>query len=351
MSGRATKRRGMTSAVRWWLFIFEIAAITVIVRSVWANSPVTFDMAPAAVARPVTGGPWTVLPGYEAVEVRLQVSTLIDPGLREPVEQLLYRFASRERQAIVLDYSPRTEMLSAIDGAVEVVITDEATQHVGLNMTGVYPPVKTDACLDQNQKNLQSTKYRQQVKHESVVASGTIDQSRGAYFKLRSAYDRTLEGDKPFSLILQLPLGWQTSTLDVQLQAWGQHGQSRRPLAAYQTTVALWREGNETARNSALRMAHAVQALRVSAEQYDRAIRDRSRPTVFHKLGAALEVVSPKIPENWLELVLMTNVDAYHDDAIASLPVDVRVAILEYQDAREQLIKLNSVAQLVKRMD
>ncbi len=221
MSGRATKRRGMTSAVRWWLFIFEIAAITVIVRSVWANSPVTFDMAPAAVARPVTGGPWTVLPGYEAVEVRLQVSTLIDPGLREPVEQLLYRFASRERQAIVLDYSPRTEMLSAIDGAVEVVITDEATQHVGLNMTGVYPPVKTDACLDQNQKNLQSTKYRQQVKHESVVASGTIDQSRGAYFKLRSAYDRTLEGDKPFSLILQLPLGWQTSTLDVQLQAGG----------------------------------------------------------------------------------------------------------------------------------
>lgn len=342
MPSRAVGRRSMSVSIRWVLFVVEMAALLFVVQAVWASSPVSFDMAPAASARPVTGGPWPLLPGHEAVEVRLQVSTLIDPSYREPIDQLLYRFTSREGHASVLDYSPRTELVSSVDGAVEVVLTDETTQHVGLNLSGVYPPMKSDGGVEQGQKNSHSTKYKQQVKQESVVTSGTLEQSRGVYFKLRGAYDRTLEGDKPFVLILQLPIGWQTSLLEVNLQAWGGSVHQKRPVASDNFVVALWREGIEPARESALRLAHAVQSLRASAEQYDRAIRDRSRPTVFHKLGAAFEVVPPKIPANWLDLVLLTDVDAYNDEGISALPVDVRVAILEYQDAKTQLVKVRS---------
>ncbi len=353
MSGQSLRRRnsllgrsratGVTFVgLRELIFVAEMIALLLIAQKLIASEPVSFDLTPAVMAKPLPTGALPVMPGYEAVEVKLSISTLVNPSSHEPVTQLLYRITSHRGAASVLDYQPRTTMISPLDGPVEVTVSDEQTRQSGLNVTGLYPPAITKADLgaEMSQKNQQSAKFRRQANQASVVTSGTVERGAGVYFKLRPAYDRTLEGDKLFTLVLQLPINWQATILDVNMEAWSDAAFSRAPLATETLTVAVWREGNAEARESAMRLAQAVQGLRESAVHYDRAIRERSFPTVFHKLGAAMEVLPPKIPSNWMAQVLVANVDPYHDEAISQLPVDVRVAILEYQDARDQLLKL-----------
>ena len=335
-----SKARKNNQSLRGLLFIVEMASLAIAANYLLGDSPISFDLAPAVIGHPLPTTDQQATEGFEAVNVTLNISTLVDPGARGTIGQLLYQFRSHGGQSAVIDYIPKTELASSYDGPIEVTLLDETSQHAGLKVTAAQDFLaRADLGTDREKKNTHSAKFRRQAIQESIVTSGTVDQSRGVYFKLRSNFDRTLEGDKSFHLVLLLPLGWQTELLDITLEAWGS-SHHRDPVAGATFPVAVWRAGDEQARHAALSLADAVQKLRHCAVRYDQVIRQRSYPSVFHRIGAVLDVVDPKIPSDWLTNVMFASVDPYHDPQITKMPVDVRVAILDYQEARGQFLAI-----------
>ena len=67
---------------------------------------------------------------------------------------------------------------------------------------------------------------------------------------------------------------------------------------------------------------------------------DRSLPTVWHKIGAALDVVEPCIQDDYLSQVIFGAADPQFNGGTGRLPVDLRVAVLDYWEHRTQLLKL-----------
>ncbi|MGN6545823.1 MAG: hypothetical protein ACTHK7_12290, partial [Aureliella sp.] len=93
---------------------------------------------------------------------------------------------------------------------------------------------------------------------------------------------------------------------------------------------------------SARRFVSTEQQLRRLAAASQSTIQQRSLPNVFHKVGAALDVVEPKIPDDFLNQILFNLSPQYFDATTSRLPVDLRVAALDYWDERAKLLTLAS---------
>ena len=80
--------------------------------------------------------------------------------------------------------------------------------------------------------------------------------------------------------------------------------------------------------------------MRSLAEQSQRRVEERSLPTFWHKLGAALDVVDPKIPGNYLSQLIFGPGNHHFDQQTTRLPVELRVAVLDFWDERDALLAL-----------
>jgi len=89
-----------------------------------------------------------------------------------------------------------------------------------------------------------------------------------------------------------------------------------------------------------------------SVKTYARKIEQRAYPTPFHKLGAKLDLYEPQIPENWLDAVIYNSPGTSNSSGasfselnllqnrLAALPVDVRVAVMNFQDQKARIESL-----------
>jgi len=125
--------------------------------------------------------------------------------------------------------------------------------------------------------------------------------------------------------------------LDVTIEAAGlENAHSKRPriLSTQQFIVAVYQENDENAANAATRYLRQQENLKQFAKTYARAIEQRSYPTPIHKLGAKLDIYEPSIPQQWLETLVYQQGVSYNLTKLSHLPVDVRVAIMNYLDQK-----------------
>ena len=104
--------------------------------------------------------------------------------------------------------------------------------------------------------------------------------------------------------------------------------------------VALYMEGDERAKQHAWNMVRLEQRMRQLARTQRRDIDDRKFPSLGHKLGGALSVVEPKIPDRWLDIVIGRPVQARQPGFARHLPKEVRAAVVEYRHAQQQMRQL-----------
>ncbi len=138
---------------------------------------------------------------------------------------------------------------------------------------------------------------------------------------------------------------WRADLLHVHMQAVTQRSNGFGSVESLALgTTEMWTAthllGDHEAAAVARRYMDTEQNVRQMASHSSQAIHDRSLPTVFHKVGAALDVVQPKIPANYLQDILFNLNVQYFNDATSKLPVDLRVAALDYWDERSKLMKL-----------
>jgi hypothetical protein len=137
--------------------------------------------------------------------------------------------------------------------------------------------------------------------------------------------------------------------MQVSMHAVGQNASSRmQTLGHSRLWMTVHQVGDQAAAAQAQRYVTQERALRALAAASQKQIEEKSLPTIWHKVGAALDVVDPKIPTDFMTQVLFGASQPKglqyprFDQATNRLPVDVRVAILDYWEQREAILKLAS---------
>lgn len=345
MEGVLENMKTLVSLVRFCVFF----VVSVSIDSIGFGQ-VAFDVNPMAPARESSSiGLMNQLPNSRMVDVQLDVSALFAPGDAAVITEYTVRIISRHEDVQVADYSPRTEMQSDVFGPMQISQEGDRVREAAIRGAGGYPGVGSAQGYAYYHDNSHETvHYAKKPSMELVNAAGTLERRRGVYFKVRQSSQTTLEGARPFRIVFEVPNSWRADLLDVTIEAAGlENSHSKRPrvLSTQQFVVALYQEFDENAANAATRYIRQQENLKQFAKTYARTIEQRSYPTPIHKLGAKLDIYEPSIPQQWLETLVYQQGVSYNLTKLSHLPVDVRVAIMNYLDQKHLMESMSGTIQ------
>jgi hypothetical protein len=277
--------------------------------------------------------------------IPIELSSFIASPNAPRIDQMIVEVELLDANIVVDDYMPRTSLASPMSSDISVERSKEANNRMGFTAVGNYgPTLRGDLGGDLSSKELNSYKFQQVAPMEIVSAAGTLHRSRGVYFKLKSTATQVLEGDKAFQIIVRSDARWRGGLLKIRARAQAaRRGFPGMPnedvlLGDQQFLVAVYGANDKEAYRLASNLVAAEEALRASAERYRDVIRKRTGRNVFQQVAAKLDLTPELIPVDWMQIALFDSVDPHADPSIRRLPVDVRVALLDFQEARETFI-------------
>ena len=331
---------------------------TVLADSVLTDSAtLQFDMPPLAQARPVSSqlsqSIADMMPGENLVSCELNLSSMIASPRMPQIDQVLVQCQPRDESLMISDYGPRTELASDVAGPIQVKELDEQTASSGLSIDGSYGHAARGSFgADRGSKNSDTIQYSRIAPVQAVTASGTINRGRGVYFKLRWTATQVLEGEKKFVLTFRVPAGWRSSLIDVSVaaqshrrpsawDAFGSRDDEVETIGSAHFVVAAYRSGDREAAVAAQTLAEAEQRLRkVAATVSPTAKAVDSVPAMLRHVVRKFDKQPEVKTTSWVDRLIVRNADPYFDKQISRLPVDVRVAALDYVDARDEFASL-----------
>lgn len=339
------------TGLSFWGGIFSIFLSPLVCNSGVAESPqaVRFDVPAIVVAEPleaaISNAPTT---GGSLFRIRMPVSTLIHPNFSGQIDEFVVEIECPSRALRVLDFWPKTELYSSIDGSIAIENREQDHQNLAFQISGGHEPFgRGSASGDYHKEQQTEMRYQRRPPMQMLTSSGTIGRGYGVFYKFRPGPTPVLEGDREIAILVEAPAGWRGDLLHVTMRAVATESSlmsshASRTVGAVQMSTAVHRSGDPQAAEAARRFIITEQTVRRLAESHHQAIQHRSFPTVFHRVGAALEVVEPKIPGDFLNQILFNLNPQYFDSATSRLPVDLRVAALDYWDERAKLMTLAS---------
>lgn len=281
------------------------------------------------------------------VSLELDVSILFQPGAEQTVREVMVQAACRRDDVTVVDYSPRTELQTDIDGPMQVFQEKDQSRDANLQGMGGYPGIGSiSGAWNQSEYQTQSVQFLQRPARELAVAAGTTNRKRGVYFKIRPSSQTTLEGSRKLSILLAVPENWRADLMDVSIQAAGlesPHFRKDSVIARQSFVVALYQENDSVAALAAADYVRQQANLVRCVKLFSKTIEQRTFPTPFHKIGAKLDLYEPQIPDNWLDAIVYKP-GTFHHTRLSALPVDVRVAIMSFQDQKSRMESLAGIS-------
>ena len=329
----------LVRAIRARAFVFAFAIL--IATSAQGLSQVAFDVNGSAPVKALYAHTaFSRTANSRVVSLELDVSTLFQPGAGHSITEMMVQAVCRRDDVVVVDYSPRTELQSDIDGPMQIVQEKDTARDLNLQGIGGYPGIGSiSGALNQSDYQSQSIQYLQRPSRELTVAAGTTNRQRGVYFKIRPNSQTTLEGSRKLNILLAVPENWRADLMDVTIQAAGLEApQFRREgvVAKQSFVVALYQENDAVASAAAAEYVRQQANLIRCVRLFSKSIEQRSFPTPLHKIGAKLDLYEPQIPDNWLETVVYKP-GSFHHTKLSALPVDVRVAMMNFQDQKSRI--------------
>jgi hypothetical protein len=157
-------------------------------------------------------------PGKDLIEVVVPISVRVHAGSEKDLKHCLYTLVDpTEAETLsVRDWLPRTELKT--DYAKPIQINNERLAKVGISLSAHYIVA---AASDASGQIKSGVAYEMLPPQEIVLASGTVHQGHGVFFKLKPSTQTTLEGMKSFSAIFAVPHGWRGGCLRLQCEAVG----------------------------------------------------------------------------------------------------------------------------------
>ena len=292
---------------------------------------------PAMVAAPTTGG--------DLMRLKIPISTMISPEFRGTVSELVVEFVNPTQSMRVIDFWPRNELVSEFEGNIAVESKELQDSHFDFKLSGGYEPFARGAAQgESNHRSEISERYQRKPPMQVLTSSGTVQRGYGLFFKFSPGPNPMLEGTRDVAILVEVPQGWRADMLQVSMRAVGRVNASssatKRDLGTSRLWVATHREGDVSAAALARQYVAQERALRVKAYASQQAVDERALPTVWHKLGSAVDVIDPRIPKDYLVQVLFGPANQHFHGGTQRLPVDLRVAILDYWQQRDALLAL-----------
>jgi hypothetical protein len=318
---------------------------------VLAGSPdVSFDVTPSVGCRDVTTAEFAdANPDERLVEAQIEVSSLIRQGNEGDLLQYFYRFDSPRQTLRIVDYLPKTTLASDLAGNVTIEKKQESTKGLGATVTAPFEwPVKLAGSGELATKTLDSTRYELVPPMTAVAASGTLDRGYSVYFKLKPSRSTSLEGAKHFAMVFRVPHNWRADYVHLSCTAsatvQGLLGPLDEPFVCGRRkfVVALYAEGDASAKAAAERLVRAESELLKSLSANRKELERRFYPTVVHRVGAMFEGVSASLPENVAEAIVYGGQTPDRQMLELRLPAEVRQAVAKYSVARRALSSLRA---------
>lgn len=327
------------------------AVISACFASAAVAQPVVFDVPalvvaervnPAVVSDPTSGG--------QLMRLRISLSTVIAPDFQGSISEYLVEISSPGQTLRVVDFWPKNELYSEVEGPVSVESARQKDERLQFGLSAGYPTVgSAHASGDYWKQTSVHESYQRRPPMQAVTSSGTIRQGFGVFYKFRPGPVDVLEGSRQVAMLVEVPQGWRADLLQVSMTAAGTRpasaieSSSSRPaiLSNQRFWVTTHREGDAAAAAMALSYVRHERHLRGLAASKQQEVQKRSAPSIWHRVGVALDVVETRIPKNYLTSVIFGPTDRSFSHGTHRLPVDLRVAILDYWDYRDQLLQLS----------
>ncbi len=211
-------------------------------------------------------------PYEKIVELKLRVSVHLLRGAIEDVEEVRIEVTDCDRKVRVHSFDPGTRLESALGADIEWTKTTEGSKSLGASIGGAVPVpagelvAKISPSLSGGLSNREVITEVQQrlAPQQAVVASGTVDQEHGVFFKLRNTPQNTLEGTHDLSIRFVVPQHWRGDAVRVCCYAVGYEKilwiKQQTTWAELCAPVTLYLAGDEEARRAAERQNSRNQA-------------------------------------------------------------------------------------------
>lgn len=297
------RRRLAVSRLCWLSFALCVSVLGEN-RELWAESPrVKFDMPYLLAARDVTPAAFSQAnPRERLVEVRFPISSFLAAGDEDDLTQLVYRIEGPQGQFAVTDFLPKTTLESRYAGNLNIESLSDHETDLHIDLAGNYQWLTGfTANAKYHDKEFSQVKGELLPPLEAVAASGTTNRQRGVYFKLRGSSRTWLEGEKEFAAVLRVHQDWRADYVVVRCEAEGiQRGfvkqlDERRSAGRRDFVVALYAEGDESAKAAAAELIRAEAALRQTVRQQPTT---KTTSTTALRWGQAVK--SETVPVDWL---------------------------------------------------
>lgn len=332
--------------------VFLLASIVALTSAGVAGAAapqVQFDAAYAVACRDASPPEFREAnPHQRLIEAKFEVSTLLRSGSDDDIAELYYRFTSPSHALEISDYLPKTTLASDVAGNITIEEKDERSASFGISLAGAYfHAAKAGFDTGIGNKSGKTVRYEKLPPLESVTASGTIHRGTGAYFKLRPSTRTTLEGGTEFVLLFRVPAQWRADYVQLDCQA---AGWRRGPVRALDErascggarfSIALYLEGDEEARATALEFVAAENRLRHTAREISAPRNSASLADRLGLFGGGSELA---LPEDWLERILAFPGEREGRYILSRLPAPVRDTAIRYLAAHKRLATLNNTA-------
>ncbi|MFK7736988.1 MAG: hypothetical protein AB8B50_13215 [Pirellulaceae bacterium] len=280
------------------------------------------------------------------VRIQIPVSAYIEPRFQGTVSEYVVQIESPLRTLQVRDYWPRRESVTNVAGNVRVEQSNQSESKFGAKASGGFAVV-ANGTLEASHRSNSTTKetYERLPESQSVALAGHANRGAGVFFKFRAGHNVGLEGARETALLAQVPKVWRADKLLVTVKAFGtRHARNTfsgfTELASTQCWVAVFREGDTVAKARAQDFVRLEQQVRDVAVAKRKDVERASHPTIFHQIGAAMSVVEPRIPEDYVQQVLFGPRGQYLEGHSHRLPLDLRIAILDFWEGSDGLSAL-----------
>jgi hypothetical protein len=317
-----------------------------------ADSPfVSFDVPAIVVAEPVN--PAVVeapLTGGELMRLRIPLSVIVSPGFAGTVDEYLIDIRSPGQTMRVIDLWPRNELYTDVEGSIAVESATKTDSNFSFALSAAYEPLgRGNASGNYHKATNAHERFQRKPPMQILTSSGTSHRGYGVFFKFRPGPVPVLEGSREVAVLFEVPRGWRGDLLQVSMRAVGRtaaSSQAGKQLGSSLHWLSTHREGDLAAAAQAQRFGVQEQQLRSMARQMEKQVEARANPNMWRKIGSALDVVPPRIPNDYLSRFVFGPANARFSDGMQHLPVDLRVAALDYWEQRERVLSMAVPSQL-----
>jgi hypothetical protein len=278
----------------------------------------------------------------KVIELQLPVSSEIGMRDRGNVSSFRFDIVWSQGSYPLVDYAPKTQTVSAIDGLIDVEKNEDQVKGVGGSITGRFPEmVNGSVKADLSKRTGSTVKYQERPRQDVLVASGTTNRGCGVFFRFHPSKQTTLEGGRDLILAFRVPNTWSGGVIKLKCSVTGE----RRIIGSWSDSfeescifvIPVYLEGDDQARDAACDFVDSETRLRINWDQMKNRVTDG--PTYLHRVTRSEQLQN--LPPQWAHRLIQSGRDEYLEKFRADLPKDLADVADQFVLARKGMFALS----------